>query len=196
MYIFDVFNTETGLYLADQEWRPMLAEYDLEPYFVELLAVLDHPTYEEIVEIAKTNKFLLDNDERPGEGVVCKAPAYRNQWGHQVYGKIVLEEYKQRQGMPKKKNPVVREGLESEIVDYWVTDAELAKAREKVCVALEVDTFDTKNGKFIGMYLEMAWRDLLEEMHAICKQNHSPIIDFRLLRNACNIKARKYIGLI
>ena len=196
MYIFDVFDTETGFYLADQEWRPMLAAYGLEPYYVQLLATLDHPTYEDVVEIAKANKFLLDNDERPGEGVVCKAPAYRNPWGHQVYGKIVLDEFKQRQGLPKKKTPVVREGLEADIVEYWVPDSELAKAREKVCVALDVDTFDTKSGKHIGMYLEMAWSDLLEEMKAICKQYKNPIIDFRLLRAACNDKARKYIGLI
>ena len=194
-YIFDVLDIDAG-YLPDQVWRPMLAKYGLELYFVELLAVLDHPSYEDVVEIAKSNKFLLDNDERPGEGVVCKAPTYRNKWGQQVYGKIVLDEFKERKGKKKNKDPQNREGLENNIVDYWVTDSELAKAREKVCVILNVDKFDIKNGKHIGIYLELIWADLLEEMKNICKQYKNPIIDFRLLRNACNTKGRKYIGLI
>lgn len=196
VYIFDVFDTKQGDYLPDPEWRAMLAEYDLDEYFVELLAVLDHPSYEDVIEVAKRNKFLLSQAENLGEGVVCKVPHFRNRWGHNVYGKIVLDEFKQHQGMPKKKSPVVREGLETEIVDYWVTEAEMAKAKGKVCVALNADEFDKKNGKFIGMYLEMVWTDLLEEMKAIVKQYKSPIIDFRVLRNASNVKARKYIGLI
>ena len=196
MYIFDVYDIETQSYLPDPEWREALRSYNLEPYYVELLAILNHPTYNDVVEVAKSNKFLLTHAENLGEGVVCKVPHYKDKWGHTVYGKVVLDEYKQRQGMPKKKNPVVREGLESDIVDYWVTDAELAKAKEKVCVILEMDEFDKKNGKAIGYYLEMVWSDLMTEMKAIVKQYKSPIIDFRLLRNAANTKARQYIGLI
>lgn len=196
MYIFDVYDVDAGHYLADPVWREALASYELEPYYVELLAVLDHPTYNEVLEIAKANKFLLTHAENVGEGVVCKAPGYRNKWGHIVYGKIVLDEYKQRQGMPKEKQVRIREGLESNIVNYWVTDAELAKAKEKVCVALNLEEFDKKNGKCIGYYLEIAWNDLIEEMKAILKQYKNPVIDFRILRNCCNVKAREYIGLI
>ena len=196
VYIFDVFDVEDEDYMPDPEWRAELAKYDLEPYFVELLAVLDHPTYEDIAEVAKSNKFLLDYAEHPGEGVVCKVPHWRNSWGHNIYGKLVLEEFKQRQGTPKKKQPQVREGLESDIVDYWVTEAELTKAKAKVCVALDVDEFDKKSGKHIGYFMEIVWQALMDEMGAIVKQNKNPIIDFRLLRNASNIKARKFLGLI
>lgn len=196
MYIFDVYDTDSECYLADPEWRAELKGYGLEPYYVELLAVLDHPTYDDVLQIAKTNKFLLTHAENLGEGVVCKAPNYRNKWGHTVYGKIVLEDFKARMKQNKKKEVVAREGIESDIVDFWVTEAEMTKAKAKVCVALEADEFDKKNGKFIGYFLEMIWKDLLEEMSAICKQYKNPIIDFRLLRNASNIKGRKFLGLI
>ena len=196
VYIFDVYNTELQKYLPDPVWRANLRYYKLDKYYVELLAVLDHPTYEDVVEIAKANKFLLTHAENVGEGVVCKAPNFRNKWGHNIYGKIVLEEFKQRQGKPKQKQPQVREGLEVDIVDYWVTDSEMAKAKEKVCVILDLDEFDKKNGKCIGYYLELVWSDLLEEMKAIVKQYKNPVIDFRILRAAVNEKSRKYIGLI
>lgn len=149
------------------------------------------------MEIAKQNKFLLTHAENIGEGVVCKAPDFRNKYGRNVYGKIVLEEFKQRMKQNKKKQTsIMREGIESDIVEYWVTEAEMTKAKAKVCVALEADEFDKKSGKFIGFFLEMIWKDLLEEMSAICKQYKNPIIDFRVLRNVCNTQGRKFLGLI
>ena len=197
MYIFDVYDTEADHYFADPVWREALQSYGLEPYYVALLATLDHPSYEDVVEVAKQNKFLLTHAENVGEGVVCKAPDFRNRWGRNVYGKVVLEEFKQRMNQGgKKKEPIAREGIESDIVDYWVTDAEMTKAKAKVCVALEVENFDKKNGKFIGYFLEMIWKDLLEEMSTICKQYKNPIIDFKILRNASNTKGRKFLGLI
>lgn len=197
MYIFDVYDTDANHYLADPTWREALRDYNLEPYYVELLAVLNHPTYDDIVEIAKANNFLLTYAECVGEGVVCKAPDFRNKWGHNVYGKIVLDEFKQRKEQSrKKKDPITREGIETDIVDYWVTEAEMAKAKAKVCIALGADEFDKKSGKFIGFFLEMIWKDLLEEMSAICKQYKNPIIDFRILRNASNAKGRQFLGLI
>ena len=196
-YIFDVYDAVNEYYLPDPIWREALKQYNLEPYYVELLAVLDHPTYEDIVEIAKQNKFLLTHAENIGEGVVCKAPDFRNKYGRNVYGKIVLEEFKQRMKQNKKKQTsIMREGIESDIVEYWVTEAEMTKAKAKVCVALEADEFDKKSGKFIGFFLEMIWKDLLEEMSAICKQYKNPIIDFRVLRNVCNTQGRKFLGLI
>ena len=197
MYIFDVYDHEVEHYLPDPVWRNFLSSYGLEPYYVELLAVLDHPSYEDIVHVAESNKFLLTHAEHVGEGVVCKAPDFRNKWGRNVYGKLVLDEFKQRMKQNnKKKTPIVREGIESDIVDYWITDAEMTKAKAKVCVALEAEEFDKKNGKFIGYFLEMIWKDLLTEMSAICKQYKNPIIDFRILRNASNTKGRKFLCLI
>lgn len=197
MYIFDVYNTELDKYLPDPVWRANLRYYNLHPYYVELLAVLDNPTYEDIVEIAKANKFLLTHAEHTGEGVVCKAPDFRNKWGRNVYGKIVLEEFKQRlKNKNKKKEPVVREGIEADIVEYWVTEAEMTKSKAKVCVIFEADEFNKKSGKFIGYFLEMIWKDLLDEISAICKQYQNPVIDFRILRQCCNDQGRKFLGLI
>ncbi len=67
----------------------MLAEAGLERWFVRVLAVLDHPTADDVVRIGKENDFLLEGTGMVGEGIVCKAPGWRNAYGRQAYGKIV-----------------------------------------------------------------------------------------------------------
>lgn len=195
MYIFDVYDVNKEYFLPELEWREALKKYNLEEYYVALLAVLDNPSYKDVVNIAKENKFLLKQAEHVGEGVVCKAPAFRNKYGRNVYGKIVLDEFKERMKQTnKKKNCYPSEGLEKEIVEYWVTEAEMTKSKAKVCVALNAEEFDKKSGKFIGFFLNMIWEDLLTEMKNICKMYKNPVIDFKRLRDECNAAGRKFLG--
>ena len=194
MYIFDVFDTEKGYYLPDIEWREILAGYGLEPWFVEVLAVLDHPTMDDIVEVAKKNKFLLDNASHPGEGVVCKVAGWINKFGRQMYGKLVLDEYQQNKKVSKKVSLQPGE-VEQMIVDTYCTDAEFAKTREKVVVACNAEEFDTKNPKHVGMYVNLCWSDLCNECGNWCKRYKNPIVDFGKLKGICQEKARKYVGL-
>lgn len=193
-YIFDVYDAAKGEYLAGDVWRSILAQYDLEPWFVEILAVLDYPTEEQIAEIAKNNKFLLDNANHPGEGVVLKCYEWRNRFGRQQWGKLVLDEYKQE----KARNKAVRlpGAVEQEIVEIYVSNAELAKTKMKVVTLCNAECFDNSNAKMIGMMINFVWKDLLEEnILDICKRFKNPTIDFAALKGLCNIKTRKYLGL-
>ena len=194
MYIFDVYDREKGYYLSDQEWRTELAGYGLGPWFVELLATLDHPTMDEIAEIAKNNKFLLDNANHPGEGVVVKAPGWLNQYGHQVYGKLVLDEYQQDKKTSKKVSLNPGE-IEQMIVDTYITDAELGKSVAKTVVACNIEEFDTKNPKCVGMFVNDVWNTLTDECGNWCKKFKMPVVDFGKLKGICQQKTRNYIGL-
>jgi ATP-dependent RNA circularization protein (DNA/RNA ligase family) len=196
MYLFDVFDTETLEYLPDHVWRIALTKYGLHPYMVELLATLSHPSYQDIVDVAEENKFLLTHAENKGEGVVCKAPGWKNKYGHTCYGKVVLDEFHQHKRQGRHRPQITREGVEHDIVEYFVTDAEMAKAKAKVCIDCNVDEFNVKSGKMIGMYLNYCWNDLLEEIKMICKKYKNPIIDFKVLNAEVKNQARKYIGLI
>lgn len=196
MYIFDIFDTESLEYLPDHIWRPIVAAAGLEDFVVELLASLNHPTYDDIIKVAEENKFLLTHAENKGEGVVCKAPGWKNKYGHTCYGKIVLDEFHQHKRQGKHKPQIQREGVEYDIVEYFVTDAEMAKAKAKVCVECGAEEFDIKSGKMIGMYLNYCWNDLLEEIKMICKKYRNPIIDFAILNIEVKDHARQYIGLI
>ena len=195
-YIFDIFDTATLSYLHEKDWRKLVVEYGLGDYCVQLLAVLSHPSYEDVVKVAEQNTFLLTHAENKGEGVVCKVPGWRNRYGNICYGKIVLDEYHQHKKQGKHKPAAKREGIENDVVQYIVTDSEMAKSKAKVCNELGLDEFDLKSGKCIGMYLNYCWNDLLQEIPLICKKYKNPKIDFAVLRAECQNQARRYLGLI
>ena len=76
-----MYDIVTNEYLPENTWRDIAKQYDLTKYCVELLGVFDHPTYEQVADIAMTNKFLLSQAENVGEGVVCKVPGWKNKYG-------------------------------------------------------------------------------------------------------------------
>ena len=194
MFIFDVFDNNTEQYLPDDVWRPLLVQYGLEEYLVPVLAEFDNPTEEQLIEVAKNNKFLLDNANHPGEGIVIKNYDFINKYGRFAMGKIVLDEYKQ---MKKQSNKVMMAPgeLERAIVDTYVTDAELGKTKAKIVVACNAEEFDVKNPKHVGMYVNTVFNDLLVETPNWCKKFKTPVVDFSKLKGICQTKARKYIGL-
>lgn len=193
-YIFDVFDDKTQEYLHPDVWQPILASFGLEPWFVKTLAVVDRPNVDTLAEIAQNNKFLLDNANHAGEGIVIKCYNWRNKYGRQQFGKLVLDEYKQAKKVSKK--TVLSPGeIEMTIVDTYCTDAEFAKSVEKVVVACGAEEFDNKNPKQVGRYINLCWSDLCENCCDWCKKFHTPIVDFSRLKGMCQAKARKYIGL-
>lgn len=196
MFIFDVYDMKHEYYLAELDWRQLMALNGLEKWCVALLATLSHPTYEQVLEVAENNHFLLSQAENKGEGVVCKVPGWKNKYGHVCYGKIVLDEFHEHKRKRKHKPQIAREGVEHDIVEYFVTESEMAKAKAKVCVDCDKDIFDIKDGKMIGMYLNYCWNDLLDEMKMICKKYKNPILDMAVLNAEVKNQARKYIGLI
>lgn len=191
LYIFDVYDNDTQTFLDDMQWRKLLADNGLEEFCIPILAVLEYPVLEDIEKIAKTNKFLLDNANHCGEGVVVRAPGWRNKYGREQYAKFVLDEYKQFQKAPKKKETV--ENPEQWIIENYCTEAEISKAMAKVALTCGTDTFDPKAGKQVGMLLNMVWREaILEEAASWLKKLKNPIIDFSILDNLCKNKVREY----
>lgn len=194
MYIFDVFDTEKMEYMWEIDWRALLSLYGLSPWFVELLAVFGHPSYDDIVKVAEENKFLLSNAENKGEGVVCKARNWKNKYGHTCYGKIVLDEFHEHKSKGKYKANIQSDNLEKDIVEYFITDSELAKAKEKTTIHFN-EEFKIE-GKFMGFFLNIVFNDLIEEMPYILKKYQMPTINFRILKAEAHNKARRYLGLM
>ena len=194
LYIFDVYNTYTHEYMWEYNWRSMLEVYGLSPWFVQLFGVLNHPSYDDIVEIAESNKFLLSNAENKGEGVVCKAKDWKNKYGHTCYGKIVLAEFHEHKKSGQKKANVQAENIEKDIVEYFVTESELIKAREKTSVYFGGEF--RVEGKFMGYFLNQVWNDLIEETPYMLKKYQMPIINYRVLNAECKNRARRFLGLM
>lgn len=187
LVIFDVLDEGAGEYLPEEEWRAELAEAGLEPYFVKLLAVLDHPSSEDVAAVAKRNDFLLEGTGMVGEGVVCKVPGWKNRYGRAVYGKVVLDEFK------KQRKPANEQmEVEIEIVEMFVTDSEIEKTMAKVCTMTGDGTFDAGNRKMMGMLTSMCWRDLLVECPNWVKKFKKPKVDFGKLSGICSRRVEEY----
>ena len=194
MYIFDVFNTYTHEYMWEENWRKMLSAYGLDPWFVELFGIYNRPSYDDIVAIAEDNHFLFPNDEIKGEGVVCKAQNWKNKYGHTCYGKIVLAEFHEHKRKGKSKVNTQAADIEKDIVAYFVTESELAKARDKT--ALHFGEEFKIEGKFIGYYFNELWNSLLDEITYILKKYQMPVINFKILRAEVQNAGRRFLGLM
>lgn len=195
LWIFDAFDTNKCEYLHPEIMIDMCSAFQIERYLLPYIKI-NNPTEEDIVKFAEENNYLLSNANHPGEGVVIRNPGFRNKCGNYVIAKFVRDEYLQRKAQKKNRTVSKRLDCEQEIIDYYVTDAELAKAKAKVCLALGLEEFDKKSGKCVGMFLNLVFRDaVLAEISDICKRWKRPIINFQELNNLCSIKARKYIGL-
>ena len=193
LWFFDAYNRNADEYIHWDKLCELLDRYDLGNYKVELLATLDHPSPQDIVNLADNNHFLLD-DDTVGEGVVCKNYDFINKYGRYTVGKYVLNTFK-----PHKSSRVIAPGkVEQMFVDKYITVPELDKAKAKAALYCgeEYDQIINKN-KFIGVFINIIWKDTLEEnIVDFLKKQHNPVIDFNNLNSLCKLECRKYLGLV
>lgn len=193
-WIIGVFDIDAGNYLYYDTYANLLdGIYDKIDRPIE---IFDHPTKEQIINLLKDNHFNLP-DDTDGEGIVCWNYDFRDNWGHFQVGKIVAKEFLERKGTPRKEKQIqIREGLEQDIVEAFVTSADCEKCKQKIIIMENLDEWQS-TGKYIGMFLNMLYTDLIqEEMLSIVRRFKNPVIDFEILKNACFIKGRQYLGLI
>lgn len=193
-WVIAVFDIDAGNYLYYNTYAQMLdGIYDK---LDEPIEVFENPTYQDIVKLLDNNHFNLPTDVG-GEGVVCWNYDFRDRWGHFQVAKIVADEYLERKGNPKKvKQTQIREGLEKDIVEAFVTSADCEKCKQKIILSLGFEEW-TGSGKEIGMFLNMLYTDLIqEEMLSIIRRFKNPVIDFTILKNAVFNKGRQYLGFI
>lgn len=193
LQVFAVWDTVNNRYLTYEEYAD-----DLNPVFdgvVPPLAILNNPSYEDILTLLD-NHYNLPDDTH-AEGVVIYNYNYRDNFGHCVIAKIVAKEYLEKKGTSQKvRIPQTREGLEHDIVAAFISSADCEKCKQKIMVAESLDEWEN-TGKYIGMFLNMLFTDLItEEMFSIIRRFKTPVIDFAVLKNECFIVGRKYLGLI
>lgn len=194
LWIFDVYNRETEKYLNWEEMEALLYMYNLIDYRVKLLAVLDHPSFDDIVKLANENTFLLEGTDTIGEGVVCKNYSYVNCYGRYAVAKYVREDF--RPDTPRVKRVFQVGEIEQMFIERYVTNAELEKAKAKTALTCG-EEYVPGNGKFIGMFLNLLWKDILEEnIVDFCKRAKNPQIDFAALNSQIKYEGRKFLGLV
>ena len=194
LWIFDIYNRETEKYLTWDELEAALAIYDLLRYRVKLLATLTNPTLDDIIKVANENTFLLEGTDTLGEGVVIRRDNYTNCYGRYAVAKYVREDF--RPDTPKVKRIIQAGEVEQDFINRYLTQSELEKAKAKTALACG-EEYVPGNGKFIGMFLNLLWKDALEEnIVDFCKRTKNPQIDFAALNGLIKAEGRKFLGLM
>lgn len=183
-WVYDVYDESTDLYLPYDVYGPLLDECGVKNV-ISPMAVLESFDEEKIVELAKSNHFLLP-EGKVGEGVVMKSYGFRDIYGKQQFFKLVLEEFKANKGKGKPKFEVGE--IEAAIVEDFVTAADIDKAFNKSKLALGEDA---KLNKVVGMTMNLAMEDLIsEEFVEVVKKYRYPKVDFGTLKALVCAKVR------
>lgn len=192
LWIIDVYCDSTGYIPFDtyELWLEGVYQQVVKP-----LAVIQNPSLKQ-VEGYVENHFNLPGDVL-GEGIVIKNYDYRNFRGNYQVGKIVNAESKVGKGRIKNsKSSMSNDEVVNTIVQFYVTDADCEKAKQKACVKFDLEEWEV-NKATMGFYLNALFQDLIEEeLWSILKKLKMPTIQFGLLRQQVYMKGRKYLGLI
>ena len=181
-YVFDVMNGDD--YLSYDEYKPILEKFNIE--YIPLLAKIENPTHEELVELLDKNTYLIEEGKGVGEGIVIKNYAYKNKFGRTTWAKIVKSDFRNI------KKPNLKHGndriIEKEIVEKYINETLVQKEYAKI-------TNETGwSSKMIPRLLNTVYYCLIkEECWDFVKEYKNPVIDFKKLNFYSNERVKEII---
>jgi len=199
-YAFDILDLNTGLFFRPDRRVEMLKEFDIEQ--VVPLCKLEGPLVSEadlqtLRDMVQRNKFLIDDPDKIGEGIVIKAfngdTPYRNQYGRITWAKIVTQEFKEKNA--KEFGPVnlkFPQEFEKLFAETYITMGRIEKCKQKIMDAKGTGW----QSSYIGPLLGMVYRDAFdEELWGFIKAEKVGHLDFKVLGTQCVLRAKRLLGL-
>jgi hypothetical protein len=174
-YVFDVLDDDTEKFVPYDEYQPVLADCGLD--YIPILALVDNPTIEVLQGLVERNTYLIEDGKGAGEGLVVKRYDFVNQYGRTVWGKIVRNEFKEKNLVAF--GPVKLDGGTTDEIDFaqqYVTRARVEKAK------LELEPWQSQ--KIPGLF-GIVYHDLIaEELWDFLKTHKNKVtLDFKILQN-------------
>ena len=193
LWIFGMYDTVFCEYLPYPEYKKILVDGNIYSQVIEPLAILEHPSIQEVEKYIENHYDLPD--DILGEGIVCWNYDFKDEYNKFQIAKIVNAESKVGKGRVKIQQSSTH-NVEKLIVDAYVTDADCEKAKQKACVRFNLEEWEV-NKATMGFYLNTLYQDLIEEeLWSIVKKFKQPTIQFGLLRQIVFNRGRQYLGLI
>jgi hypothetical protein len=176
--IFDIFDTLRGEYLTYEQVSHICTENKLD--YIPVATILVDPTIEELTTIANELRSLYSVDGKP-EGIVIKNYNYKNPFGRQTRGKIVLQSYKEEKYKPK---PV--DGTEKEAKFVEMLDIEyINKEKAKIVGEGEWDS------KLIPKLMGITKHEfMVDNLITFISKNKGPVLDFGLINRLLDQKIK------
>ncbi len=184
-WIFDILNRETGRFIPYTNYADMLTELNLD--FIPPMISINNPSEEQVKSYVEKNTFLIKDGEGLGEGVVIKNYSWRNQYGRQVWAKVVRNEFRELNqkvfGVPSITGSFQ---VEVAIAEKYVTQYLVNKTRAKI----EEETKERRS--LIPRLLNQTYYDIIrEELWSALKEFNNPTINFKKLQQACFNQIKK-----
>lgn len=171
-------------YIPYEEYAPILEAYGID--IIPPLAVIDHPSVEELQVIADTgNTWMVSEGRGCGEGVVVKRYGFQNRFGHTVWAKVLNSAFctfgrtdRESDGDP----------VEKQIADRYVTRDLVEKERSRIAAE------SYGKGGMEPRLLSTVYHCLLTEcIWDAVKRFKSPTVDFKKLRAECERRTRELL---
>lgn len=185
-YVFDAYDDEDEKYLHYDEYQPMLEKFGID--YIPPVCVMRNATYENLLVELDNNRFLIDDGNGNGEGIVIKNYIYQNRFGRTTWAKIIANKFKEnhtREMGPTVKN--MKQMVETEICDEYVTKHLVDKVYAKIS-----NENGGWNSKYIPRLLMTVYYDLVNEeiWNAIKKlKNHT--VNFKTLNTLTIMKIKE-----
>lgn len=125
-YLFNVYDEEAGLYLSDKIMRAEASRLNLNT--VPLIYEGEYISFDHLMSFVGKSDMAISY----GEGIVVKNVDYRDRYGHQLFVKLVHEDFCEIQKQKKPKNPNVPETPEQAFVSECLTEARVDKMLHKL----------------------------------------------------------------
>lgn len=183
LYIFDVTDLN-GDFLHYDVYSEICKKYGVD--FIPCMLKSRNPTYDILLKATENNRFLLQDGQGSGEGVVIKQYGWKNRFGRATWAKLITNTFKDKHIQEMGGSLVNAKLVEEEIAGQFITEHMV----EKIIAKIRNDQ-GSFTARSIPQLLGMAYHDLVaEELWQAIKQHKNPKIDFKTL-NHCAIRRVK-----
>lgn len=174
-------------YLPYDEYKPLLEEYGIE--YIPPIAIVEEGNYEKFVDLLDSNTFLIEDGKGIGEGIVIKNYNFFNDYGRQVWAKVVTNKHKELNTKEMGARVVKgKKSVEQKIVLEFVTQAKVDKLEAKI----KAKHGDVWASEYIPELLGRAYYELIdEEAWEFVKEFNRPTIDFSKLKYKCDSRIKQ-----
>lgn len=185
-YVFDVFDHSSDKFLPYEQYAEILAPYDIE--YIPPICILRNATYDALLKEMDNNRFLIQEGEGIGEGIVLKNYSYQNRFGRVCWAKMVTNIFKEKH--VKEMGATVKnckQMVEHDIVDTYVDKHLMDKVYAKI-----VNDMQGWSSRYIPRLLQTVFYDLVnEEMWDAIKKMKNPTINFKTLNTITILKIKE-----
>lgn len=183
-YVFDIVDDTTENYLRYENYKELLDKYGIT--YLPALAIITNPNREQLLNLMKSNTYLISDGLGNGEGIVVKNYDFKNKYGHVIWGKMVSNEFKDKFHQENTFKYTDTLGVEEKIIQTFCTPEFINKEYSKI---------ELENGGWTSKYIPRLLNTvhycmIKEEMYNAIKLLKNPTVDFKLLQQLCNQKVK------